>query len=53
MYELKDQAVSLCMEQSVDKDTTQALCQQFTQVFLLDVRDAENKNSGVLAWLWT
>jgi len=50
--EVKDQAVSLCREQSVDKDTTQALCQQFTQVFLLDARGAEKKNSWVFAWLW-
>lgn len=40
------QAAGLCMEQSIDEAVTQALCQQFTQLFLLDVRDAENKNLG-------
>lgn len=52
VYGLKDQAVSLWMEQSVDKDTAQALCQQLTQVLLLYVGDAENKNAWVLAGSW-
>lgn len=52
MSELKDQAVRLCVEQLVDKDMTQALCQQFAQVFLLYVSDVENKNAWVLTQLW-
>lgn len=35
--------MSLCMEQSVDKDMTHAPCQQFTQVSVLCVRVAEGK----------
>lgn len=42
--ELHDQAGSHCVEQSVEKDPTQALCQQVAWVFLLDIRDAENKH---------
>lgn len=40
------QAAGLCVEQSIDEAVTQALCQQCTQLFLIHVRDAENKNLG-------